>query len=497
MHDSEIIINTISKIELMYPVQNWIIGDVHIWPLLRTCAIVKHDMAQTKRNIPPPKTKSFFSRVKNLLTRRYNYNKVIRADFAGQSEKYQKCDILFLSYSMYRTFYSDKGIWDVHVLPLMKKLENQIGKIKYNILEVDVDNYNKQPRYGKSYYINYDLNMIATEIKIKKMCHRLHKLDVNLPCFKEVMQIINNNNIYFAAGNTISELREQAIYINEYVKYFEKIIRRSGAKVGITVYYYAPIGFAFNIACKNCGITTADLQHGLNSETHCSYANWNLLNNKYYKELPDNYLCWWKETQCVINRWSKNRGVYIGFPWAELWRTGGLLEKEYIQKINKYVIRGCDTHILYTMQTGLEIPSSVISAVNASPNNWQWWFRLHPSMVGDIDDIEKNLRVRVCNKNIEVRQATYMPLYALMGIVDIHITDYSSVYMECAMHGIPSIVFSGHNLYDSVKNTGMVQVIDAQSINFEIIAEQMKHGSNIDTQNEDDCENYFRRVLKI
>ena len=122
MHDSEIIINTISKIELMYPVQNWTIGDVHIWPLLRTSATVKHDMAQTKRNIPPPKTKSFFSRVKNLLTRRYNYNKVVRADFAGQSEKYQECDILFLSYSMYRTFYSDNGIWDVHTLPLMLSL---------------------------------------------------------------------------------------------------------------------------------------------------------------------------------------------------------------------------------------------------------------------------------------------------------------------------------------------------------------------------------------
>lgn len=497
MHDAEIIMNTIRNIEQGYPVQTWTIGDVHIWPLIRTNTIVRHKSLNNKANENNPARKKLFSRVKGLFNRRYVHNKIVEKDILGQSGKYDKCDILFLSYSMYRTFYSDNGIWDVHVIPLMKKIQN-ICNLKYNILEIDVDGYAKQPRYGKSYYINYDIDMIATKIRIRKALHITKKLSVNMPKFDEVMEIFSNNNFTTLVGMSIDELYEYAIFIKAYTKYFENIIRKSGAKLGVTVCYYTPLGFAFNAACKNCGITTADLQHGLNSKYHIAYAHWNLLYD-YYKELPDRYLCWWKKTQDVINSWSKNRGVYIGFPWSELWMTGGELERQYIPRINKYVKQNCTIHILYTMQTGLDIEQSVIDVVNSSPKNWQWWFRLHPSMLKDINKIEESLHKRIRNTNIEIKQATYMPLYALMIIANIHITCYSSVYMECAMHGIPSIMFSGHNLYESIEKNGMVKVIDVKDISKEIISEQMKQGC--DTKQEDDecdeCEQYFRKVLNL
>lgn len=497
MIDIDLRMQKIKEIENRYPVCLWKINNINIWPLLRV-NIIEAKKQDGLTNAVSRKKESCIEKlyrcIRNYIDTEMMFYKVNISDAIHNANMVSDCDILFLSYSMYRTFFSDKGIWDVHVIPLIKKLEKNGVFVNYKLLEIDTDDSFKQPRYGDSYYINRDIYHIGLKTRLKKYFIGNLVKDIRLPQYDDVMDVLRECGFCNEVGNNKDELINVVLNMEGYIKYFESIIRRTHAKIGIGVCYYTPLGMAFNIACRKCGIVSADLQHGIIYDSHFAYADWDIKTTNY-KELPEFFLTWWGFSRDVINSWGINRAVSIGFPWYELWKNDDDFRKKYISKVSDKISKKCDVHILYSMQTGINIPSEVLDVINNSPDNWQWWIRLHPSMFSRMDCIADSLLAKLHKSNIEIKYATRLPLYALLNFMSVHITVSSSVYVECAMVGIPSLCFQGYNIPQKLKRKGLIKVINPRELSVEIIKRQILIKDSISYE-KDSCIEFFSKYLK-
>ena len=74
--------------------------------------------------------------------------------------------------------------------------------------------------------------------------------------------------------------------------------------MGFVVTYYGSIGMAFDLACREFGIPSFDIQHGVQGSLHAAYGRWLRLPVNGYELLPSFFLCWSQKEKSVIEEWS-------------------------------------------------------------------------------------------------------------------------------------------------------------------------------------------------
>src|SRR5262249_5108569 len=58
------------------------------------------------------------------------------------------------------------------------------------------------------------------------------------------------------------------------------------------VSYYSLDGMAFNLACREAGVVSADIQHGVEGDLNAAYGQWSRLPATGYALLPNLFWCW-------------------------------------------------------------------------------------------------------------------------------------------------------------------------------------------------------------
>lgn len=95
--------------------------------------------------------------------------------------------------------------------------------------------------------------------------------------------------------------------------------------------------------------------------------------------------------------------------------------------------------VLTVLQYDEVMPSKLRQVLEAGDPDWQWLIRLHPLTRHLSEQYERALR-GLGVKNIEVQQTTKLPLREVLDVADAVLTDYSTVSVEAAAVGIPSIL---------------------------------------------------------
>jgi transcriptional regulator with AAA-type ATPase domain len=81
----------------------------------------------------------------------------------------------------------------------------------------------------------------------------------------------------------------------------------------------------------------------------------------------------------------------------------------------------------------------LVGAMKKAPDNWFWWIRMHPDMRSKRMKVHRLLQ-SLHRDNWSLFEATDLPLYSLLKVMDVHITEYSAVVLEAEMFGISSII---------------------------------------------------------
>jgi len=217
----------------------------------------------------------------------------------------------------------------------------------------------------------------------------------------------------------------------------------------VDVWYCLP-GVSAVQAASEVGILSADVQHGLQGHGHMAYCGWDVAPPGGFAGVPDTFWNWGRQDAEGIRRnnasWSE--ALVGGNGWLNIWRAGKKPELQRELDAAKALVREADKVVLVTLQQAVPWRDLVEQMVRRAPNGWLWLVRKHRGMRESPAEMESDLHA-AGQRNVNVVQATEMPLYALMSVCDWHVTGFSTCAMEALAFGCPTVLVhpSGREAY--------------------------------------------------
>lgn len=240
-----------------------------------------------------------------------------------------------------------------------------------------------------------------------------------------------------------------AHFVEHAATWFAGRLRRSGARVGFGVDYGAQ-SMAFYLACARSGLPSVEIQHGLQGLMHWAYSDWTKVPRDGYDLLPRYYWVWSEHEAESILKWSsqlpRHQPLIGGNLWLERWLRAEP-QDELVQEIRKdprLTQGGSDRRrVLLTLEAHYPDPvvSDLLGAlVSSTLDELQWWIRLHPT-TGSSERSQALARIKNWGlTEVDLSKAEDVPLYALLPHMDVHLTHRSSVVVEAARFGVPSVM---------------------------------------------------------
>jgi hypothetical protein len=206
-------------------------------------------------------------------------------------------------------------------------------------------------------------------------------------------------------------------------------------------------------------IPVCDLQHGVITDEMAWYGAAHRSATPP-QELPDTFLCWDEPSATTLRRWAPAKGVavhVVGNPWFQRFRErarGDELVEDALRtgrifQVDKPVV-------LHSLSWGMElyytkpsfnglIVSSLVEAILATADSWNWLLRLHPVQVrGQEGRRALAFLERTFGHldSVDWRVSSELPLPVVLAQTDVHITDLSSIVIEAGWFGIRSALLN-------------------------------------------------------
>ncbi len=228
--------------------------------------------------------------------------------------------------------------------------------------------------------------------------------------------------------------------------------------------FYGLEGMAFILACRQASIPTVDIQHGVQGPHHPAYAAWPTpWDGKLYELLPDRFWVWSADEADVIQQWcsgTSHATVVGGDQWLQVWRQGvqwpGVADVRDQAARLRQAAQGRRI-VLVTLQVGLSDAQQLdplVELLSKPDPRLYFWVRLHPAMHKDRQLIRARLGVPTA---YELDGSTDLPLFALLAHTDVHMTHSSSAVIEAAQFGVRSVITSafGAEYFQTQLKTGL------------------------------------------
>jgi hypothetical protein len=133
--------------------------------------------------------------------------------------------------------------------------------------------------------------------------------------------------------------------------------------------------------------------------------------------------------------------------WLSRWNEGAdPRHAAAVERVDR--LRGGARAILVTLQPGVPFREALIPLIAASPREWRWWVRVHGRMGDDAKQLEAEF-AQATQRFVGVREATRLPLYALLRACSWHVTGFSTCALEALAFGVPTLLLhpSGEHAY--------------------------------------------------
>ena len=497
----------INDVEAKFPVDKWIIDGIHIWPVIRIQ--LYEDLSYKLFSLESPDyltRTTFINRMIRILEIIKGLSKFMFAYIWDHKKngKVEKVDAVFLRHGIH--FTKVNNYWyDRFCDPFIDYLKSK------NLTSLSLTPLHGYfiPRYNSSMFIQPILDYIKIIYRfILKISHTESEQLLNFSDFLDYLEFKNYNTQKI----TLQLIRRRVFIIRLIADFFKKLLEKSKPSLGFLVSYYETTGFAYNLACREFGIPSIDIQHGVQGELHLAYGSWSNVPEKGYELLPSLFWCWSDFEANAIQKWCKkvfkwHKQIVGGNLWLNQWVDGNSkFVKHYDTLISKLKEpnKNCK-HILFTQNEPIESENfkNTFYVIKNSPPFWFWWIRIHPGQLKIKSKVKKMLNEnKISNYNIDY--ATDLPLYAILRNIDIHLTCSSSTVTEAEIFGIPSVLASkyGNGLFPRQIYSGRAisafapeDIINAINHQLKILDELKQNKEKYQIQKEDKLE-YLMKLIK-
>ena len=443
-------IKIINDIEKRFPVDEWRIDDICVWPLIRIETAMR---LQSKNAISNSnKFPRFLSRIKQAVAMlvgwaRY-YHALIR-DKAGNAKLDRSYDALFVDYTVSRT-----KLGNSYRNRLCGPIQEALDELGYSSLlcESSSKHEYRVPRYGKSLFIEKQINEVLLRCFLSQ---RTKPEECFLEGYAEAISYACSE--YKISLPSITILCKRMNCFSSLEKFWDRILDVIKPKFVFVVCYYSLVNMALLSVCERKGIPTVDIQHGVQGHFHLAYGSWSRVPSYGYNVLPNYFLVWSEEEKNAIGDWSRkaggqHRALVAGNLWLESWRDSNSPQRAWFEPfLQKYLVRPeGKVRILVTLQPICYPPAWFFAYLKKNSSRFDVWIRLHHTMIEKQRDVEKLIKLYELT-DANLMEATELPLPGVLLLSDIHITLFSSVVIEAAQFHVPSIVMDPDHAhyYDS------------------------------------------------
>jgi hypothetical protein len=460
-------IEWLERIEAELPVARWTVRGIRVWPMVR----LSLNSGTFRAGSPQHGMGAPWHRRVWIVARGISaWGRAYLGDRAANRAPTEPADAVFLSYSIGRRPLVDGRHYDLRAAPFVELLAG-LGARSLVWEMSPFGDYNT-PRHTPSFLLQPHL------VSLRAACELLPLGDdrVALDSYPEFLARVSEAGLTFSYAD-VMRLRRDVLFIRRLADTFARWLERARPRVGFVANSGLP-DQAFCLACRERGIGSVELQHGLQGEFHPCYGSWFAVPPDGWETRARVFWSWDEGSAAAINQWAlRTSGQHIaivgGDPWREMWLDES---SELVRRTRELIearkrTAGGERHILVTLTSqGPVIPTTILNAIRASPPTWRYWFRLHP-----VDQAARWVKaarlLRQAGGDPGLMEfATEMPLHALLRHLDSVVTvNVSTIVAETVAHGLRSVVCAREALdfYPDEAATGMLVVADTSA---EIVA---------------------------
>ena len=427
----------IRSVEADFPVTSWKVRGIHVWPHIR----LSLSSSTFQAGSPAHSLGAGWRRLGGNVGRGLAaWAKAYVSDRRANRRPWEPAEAVFLASSIGRRPLVDDKRYDIRAGPYVE-LFSRFG-VRSLVWEMSPYGDYNVPRYTPSFLVQPHL------IGLRGACQALPLGDdrVDLERYDRFLERVHDAGLRFAHAD-VNRLRRDVLFLRRLADKFAGWLRRARPRLGLVANTALPEQ-AFCLACRELGITSVEVQHGVQGDLHPSYGSWFAVPPEGWETRARVFWNWDEASAAAINRWAMcapNHHVAIngGDPWREMGMEYG---SEWSRRIDLLIeerrrASGAERHILVTLSSqGDVVPAAVLETIRSAPSAWCFWFRLHP--------VDQAARMKQAKRILGplgvdlglLEFATEVPLHALLRQMDGHFTvGHSTVVTEAAAHGVPSV----------------------------------------------------------
>lgn len=430
-------LDAVVDLEQRYPVANWTVGTLRVWPLLRVRIYFMLLFAAIGTGQAGAGQRSNAKRIVDAARGTWRAASSIVESRREDSAPRNSHTAILLGDGV--SLAKIGGQWMDRLMdPIIAELTSE----RRDAFLMTPGTAAATPRYSPSLAVQplLDASKAMGLLRAKLGSHPPHHLEGMSDALSDLAA--RNPAIAFPDQRWMIE---HAIRVEQMAWQFGRLIARTSARLAFVSNYYGAEGMAFVLAARRAGAVTIDVQHGLQVD-HVGYARWTNVPEPGYALLPDRFWCWSDEEARSIQDGmdsSAHRGVAVGNLWADFLasqKTGEI--PAAIERLAGIRARSNRPYqFLLTPSWGhpdAEL-QKLLDAVALTRGEAKWWLRLHPSQAAEREPLRRRLSAMGID-DVELDAANDYPLPLLLREMDVNLTQDSSTAIEAAVAGVPSVV---------------------------------------------------------
>ena len=438
----------VGEIERHFPVAQWRMGDVPVWPLARCDLYV--DMHRAAFGGAAPLPRALPLRICAALARPLVNRWRARRDPVHQLHKPAPADVVLLGdgVSLDRI---DGAYQDRFGEPLIDALERQ-GKTVFLMQPGDLG---RLPWRRKTF--------AASIVESKALLASLfHHGCADLPQHAEVIKFLAEAGVS-APSLSGSLLTRRARLVAAAAGVFEHMFRRVNPAMAFVVNAAAGLGPAFVLACRRRGILSIDLQRCPRAGAPMAYE-WSSLPKDGYTVLPSIFWTWDASEAPHLPASPWHRDLHGGHT-----QLASFLRREEVSEVCR--AREYEREILVALQPlgGDEVWNALAEVIVSAPATWRWRLRRHPAMRPGQDTIFGRL-LSLGLENVVIDAASPLPF--LLRRADVLVSLVSGAAVEASWFGVPALFLSLEAMgpFGALIASGTAHVVPVAELAAEIAA---------------------------
>lgn len=420
------VIEYLILLESKFPVHKWIVNEIHIWPLLKHILFIAKfkEINNTFSKVGKRNDNIFYYYLYLLVSKFFDVFYFVKTLFLLSPKDY-----IFAASLSHRVYYNNKFI-NRFFDPLMDKFEEE-GK---NSILVEYDPVINKDKFYKGSRV-VDGTRLCFFFKRKyRIEASWDKLINEWPEFQLLLDEISSSHL-FEINEIKKEVEKRIESILNWKRFFRWMLKLTGAKTLIGLCYYSNALYGANLACRSLGIKSIDMQHGAQGDLHFAY-NYKVFPKNGYSILPEVFWVWddiaYDYLDSILKNQWYHKVVLKGNTWISFIK----------ESLNDFSIVDQRPIILVTVQPLNEVLSfEFLEVIRLTMGSYSWWIRLHPRMNdSQIELFKSDLERAGVLSDVNIEDATSLPLPLILLHSKLHISKYSGSITEAAMLGIPSLI---------------------------------------------------------